>query len=435
MRHEPKVDRVDVEERIAAFEQEWRRGRVPAIAEFLPPSHVASATRRRELLFELVSVDLEYRWQLEFVRPDTGGALRRRPTLADYTRDVPELGTVGDLPAWLVAEEYRVRRVWGDRPDHERFLSHYADHAAALLPLLHQLDQELAVEEPSRHPASTARRLQTIHFDPRAPLPYSDYVLERVIGTGGMGKVYRATQKSLARTVAIKALRKSRQTDPQAVEQFLREARLVGSLRHPNIVGVHGLGRFPGGGYFLVMDFIDGHDLARWQNRGIAPISEAVRITRDVATAIAYAHAHGVLHCDLKPGNVLLANDGHVYVTDFGLARLVSHPAASGPAALGGTLPYLAPELLDAQAETIGPAVDIYGIGGILYTLLTGRAPFEGGREEVLQKIDAAEPLEPPSRFRLEIPQMLEAVCLRCLHPAPQQRFATAKEVAEALIR
>jgi tRNA A-37 threonylcarbamoyl transferase component Bud32 len=426
--------RIDVEERIAAFERAWHRGSPPAITEFLP-SKGARARGTRELLLELVSVDLEYRWQPESLSQASQDALGARPTLADYAREVPAVGAVRGLPTWLVCEEYRVRQVWGDRPSHERFLSEYPEHATELAPLLQQIDRELAVEELPAAGSALPDQLETLQFDPRAPLPYWDYVLERLIGMGGMGKVYRARQKSLARTVAIKALRKSRQADPWAVEQFLQEARLVGGFRHPNIVSVNGLGRFPGGGYFLVMDFIDGQDLTRWQGGRPATVQEAMRITREVALAIAYAHAQGVVHCDLKPGNVLLASDGHVYVTDFGFARLVNPPTVSEPAIFGGTLPYLAPELLEMRAEAIGPAVDVYGLGGILYTLLSGRTPFEGDFQEIMQKISSAEPIQPPSRLRLDVPQELDAICMKCLHAAPEQRFARMAEIVESLAR
>jgi DNA-directed RNA polymerase specialized sigma24 family protein len=255
----------------------------------------------------------------------------------------------------------------------------------------------------------------TADIDPRAPLRYSDYLLEKLLGAGGMGKVYEATQRSLGRRVAVKSLLKSRQADPRAVEQFLREGQVLASLRHPNIVGFHGLGRFPGGGYFLVMDLIEGRDLQSLLGGGPLPVDRAVQIVRTVAAAVGHVHHHGVIHCDLKPANILLDKSGQPVVTDFGLAQLVKREAI----VIGGTSGYMAPELVEERIR-LSPAVDVYGLGALLFALLTGMPP--GPAELCL-----------PSQRRNDIPPPLDLVCRRSLCRDPAKRLQNVQEFTAAL--
>lgn len=202
---------------------------------------------------------------------------------------------------------------------------------------------------------------------PENQLPYSDYRLERLIGAGGMGKVYRATQISTGAVVAIKAIRKDRQKDPRAVKQLVHEAAVVGGPRHPGIIRVHGLGRFPAGGYFLVMDHVEGYNLQTLVDQRRVRPDDAVSVIERVAEAIGHAHAAGVVHCDLKPANVLVSANGAVVVTDFGFAQLISK--GSPRTLLGGTLGYLAPELLKGLRSP-SPAADVFSLGRMLQRIV-----------------------------------------------------------------
>jgi len=222
------------------------------------------------------------------------------------------------------------------------------------------------------------------------PLPYSDFRLERLIDAGGMGKVYRATQLSTGETVAVKALRKEQQTDSRAVRQFLHEAEVVAGLNHPGVIRVHGLGRFPSGGYFLVMNWIDGTDLQSLVDSGGIDFHETLRILRAAAEATSHSHRSGVVHCDLKPGNILLGTDGRVVVTDFGFAHLFT--GAPVPTAMGGTIGYLAPELLDSQTSPT-PLADIYSLGRILERL-TGQ--HDARAAELISRCVARAPSDRP---------------------------------------
>lgn len=253
--------------------------------------------------------------------------------------------------------------------------------------------------------------------EPHAPLRYSDYLLEQLVGAGGMGKVFRAREKRTGRTVAIKTLHKSRQTDERAIALFVQEAQVLARLRHPGIVGTHGLGRFPGGGYFLALDFIAGRDLQTRLAGGPVPLNEALRIASEVAAAVQYAHEQGVVHCDLKPGNVLLDQQGHVFVTDFGFAYLVADAAATARRLLGGTTGYVASEVLRGSPPT--PAADVYALGSLLWALATGDT-----------RADSVGDLE-----RNPVSRSLWAVIERCLAADPERRYRSMNDLAADLQR
>ena len=251
---------------------------------------------------------------------------------------------------------------------------------------------------------------------PEAPLKFSDYLLRELLGSGGMGKVYRATDRRSGKTVAVKALHKARQSDQRAVDQFVQEAQILGKLQHDNIVGVQGLGQFPAGGYFIVMDFVDGSDLERRLADGPLPVSEVVAIAKQVARAVQYAHNNGVVHCDLKPANVLLDNEQRVFVTDFGFAFRLTGGATQTGAGVGGTEGYIAPEVLRAQSRPTR-AADIYGLGVMLWTLATGKRPGRCGT------------------VRAEHPTLaqLDAICRRCTADDPDRRYRDVAELIRAL--
>ena len=422
-----------LEQTIHAFERAWRAESPPSISDTI---RNGEPQMRRDLARELAMIDMELRWQASAEGPPPNDSLGAQPTWPDYAAHVPEIGDVAQIPPALIAEEYRVRQLWGDRPSHDRFISRYPDQLTQLPKWLSRIDDELRcdgvmVGEPSR-PAPVVPAAP----DPRAPLPWSDYLLQEHLGSGGFGKVYRAQQKSLGRPVAVKALHKARQRDPQAVEQFIQEARLLARLKHPAIVGVHGLGRYPGGGYFLVLDLIEGEDLQRRIERGPLSIAESVGITVAVAEGIHYAHQHGILHGDIKPGNVLLDAAGAVTITDFGLGHLF--PAAEGEAASryfhGGTLAYLAPEA--ACDGRIGVATDVYGLGALLYSLLTARPPQTGEyAKATLSQLASRREIVPPSTIRSEVPRELDQLAMRCLETDVAARYSTAADVASALRR
>ncbi len=270
--------------------------------------------------------------------------------------------------------------------------------------------------------------------DPKAPLAYSDYTLEKLIGAGLMGRVYRAWQHSLDRPVAVKYLRKAFHHDTEAVQRFLTEARTVARLRHPHLVGIHGLGRTPRGGYFLVMDWIEGFDLAHViKQKNPVNIADAVRWTREACAAIGKAHELNIIHCDLKPGNILLDEDGHVLITDFGMSRSLADDSRTNDR-IEGTAPFMAPEQVSSHWGPINVRTDVYGLGAVLYTLLTGVPPSQGRNlADVLANVVSANPIAPLETLRRDVPATLSRVCMKSLAKPPWERFGSAQEFSEQL--
>ncbi|MEM8678076.1 MAG: sigma-70 family RNA polymerase sigma factor [Planctomycetota bacterium] len=254
-----------------------------------------------------------------------------------------------------------------------------------------------------------------VAFEDRLWLHYEDYVLSDLRGAGGMGKIYRATHRRTGQVVAFKTLHKSKQTDSRAVAQFVQEAEVLSSMQHPHIIRTHGLGRFPGGGFFLVMDYVDGEDLQQRVNRGAVPTQEVLRLMRQIASALQFAHSRSIIHCDLKPANVIVNNDGHAFVTDFGFAYVLSSSAKSKTTSIGGTEGYLAPEVY-VGAPTI--AADIFALGMLMWVLLTGQRP--------------GPPPLAGTEFEDDPPDLM-AICHRCMKADPGLRFAQVADFCQAL--
>ncbi len=278
------------------------------------------------------------------------------------------------------------------------------------------------------------------------PLPIPDRIPEfdqiRKVGQGGMGTVYRAVQDGLDRAVALKVLHEASSADGYGLRRFRREVQALARIRHPNVVQIHDIGAFEGRP-FLVMEWIEGGDLGARLREGPLAVTEAIKILVPLARALQAAHDLGIVHRDLKPGNVLLAVDeagGHrpqPKLVDFGLARLVGEaPGQTTRGTALGTPGFMAPEQTGLMGDVPqGPAVDIYAMGALLYTMLIGRPPFAGSTAaEVLHQVVADDPV-PPRRLRSSIPRDLETICLKCLERDPSRRYATATEVAEELER
>lgn len=253
-----------------------------------------------------------------------------------------------------------------------------------------------------------------------------------MIGAGGMGKVYRAVRRRDEQPLALKFLRKNWLADPRAVAAFVREARTIAGLRHPGIVAIHGLGRTPWGGLFIAMDLVDGGDLSRQLGHGPVPAPRAAEWIAQAARALECAHGHGVLHCDLKPANLLLAADGTIRLSDFGLARHVNDRAAGG--GFAGTAAYMAPEQAADCWGPLTPATDVYGLGAVLYHLLTGQPPFVESRvPEMLARIVSREKPIAPQRLNAQVPSRLSDLCLRCLSKSAADRFPSMIDLEREL--
>lgn len=237
-----------------------------------------------------------------------------------------------------------------------------------------------------------------------ATLHFAEYRLHQWIGDGASGNVYRASEKATGRTVAIKFLKKQFLFQPRWVDSFLREVQMVSRLQHPGIISIHGLGKTPNRGFFLVMEWAPGGDLTRYALAKRLPLKQVCQWLLELSAALQHAHQHGVIHCDLKPANVLIGSDGHLLLSDFGFARRSLNTPGSRLSD-GGTPAYIAPELVDSKWGVIGPATDVFGVGAILFNLLTGRPPHDGSHpESALRQAVSAAPVVWPSHAECDIP-------------------------------
>ncbi len=250
-----------------------------------------------------------------------------------------------------------------------------------------------------------------------------------------MGVVYKARQKSLNRIVALKMILPGRLTSAEDLERFRREAEATARLQHPNIVAVHEVGEFEGQ-HFYSMDYIDGPSLAKRLLQGPFPNRVAARYILLIARAIDHVHRHGILHRDLKPSNILLDSHDEPHITDFGLAKKIGGDSTQTRAGVVmGTPSYMAPEQAAGKIQELGPACDVYGLGAVLYELLTGRPPFRSETPldtvvHVLEKEPA-----PPRLLNPKIERDLETICLKCLEKDPSRRYKSAEELAQDLER
>ncbi len=259
------------------------------------------------------------------------------------------------------------------------------------------------------------------------------YRLERMLGRGGMGRVYAAVNEAAGSRVAIKVLVETFAEDPEIIERFFTEARAVNLIAHENIASVIDLDRLPDGRPYIVMELVDGKTLR--EVKSSAPLGGVVHAIIEVLAALEAAHAIGIVHRDLKPDNVIITARGHAKVLDFGIAKLTwAHPGAVGPrTATGivlGTPEYMAPE--QVEGRTPDARSDLYAVGVMLYELVTGKRPFAGTDWDVMRAhLQEAPP--PPRSLRADLPQVMEDVILRALAKRPEDRYETAAAMSKAL--
>ena len=296
--------------------------------------------------------------------------------------------------------------------------------------------------------------------DDRVPLPdktnsskrskafadFGDYELLEVIGRGGQGVVYRARQKSLSRTVALKVIGLGHWATDAHLKRFRREAEAAASLDHSGIVPIYEVGERDGSCYFS-MKLVEGGQLdevlksasrtdSSRGEREPMPIRQAVTLIAKVARTVHYAHEHGILHRDIKPGNILLDQKDEPHLTDFGLARLVeTESTITRTMEVLGTPSYMAPEQAVGNNEAVTNVADVYGLGAVLYQLLTGQPPFAGGTTyETIKLLLDTEPRQ-PRLLNPKIDRDLSTICLKCLEKDPKRRYSSALALAEDLER
>jgi serine/threonine-protein kinase len=261
------------------------------------------------------------------------------------------------------------------------------------------------------------------------------YTVLGVLGRGAMGVVYKAQQQGLKRVVALKMILAGDQAADRDRARFRIEAVAVAQLQHPSIVQIYEIGEHDGKPFFS-LEYVEGGSLARKVSSTPLPPRTAAEIIRAMAQAMQYAHEKGIIHCDLKPANVLLTPDGQPKITDFGLAKRLDEESGQTHAGIVlGTPSYMPPEQAEGRLADVGPLSDVYSLGAILYELLTGRAPFRAATMlDTLQQVRLQEPVS-PAQLQPGTPRDLETIALKCLQKEPRKRYGSAAELAEDLRR
>jgi serine/threonine-protein kinase len=256
------------------------------------------------------------------------------------------------------------------------------------------------------------------------------YELEQLVGSGGMSNVFRAHDRLLERTVALKILHEQYTRDDDYVERFRREARAVAKLAHPNIVTVIDRGE-QDGRQFIVFEYVDGPNLKDLTRDGPLEVHDAIGLTLQVAHALSFAHNRGLVHRDVKPQNVLLNEDGQAKVTDFGIARSIDVQGFTHTGTVLGTSDYIAPE--QARGQRVDPKTDIYSLGAVLYELLVGDVPFSGDNFVAVAMRHVNEPVPSVLEHRPDCPPRLDFAIQRAMAKDPDDRFASMDDLVVEL--
>lgn len=438
------------------FATHWdEHGEPPDVVAFLARHPSADLdTQLQVLLF-----DQEHRWR-------AGGF----QTVEDYLADFPEIAARPELKVQLIMAEMAHQRLRGDEQPIARIEARFPDCAALLrfvldsansaisptLPISGLPSHPMADLEPATvvlQPLGSESSGRSLPREPRHDrasvtnltrnnsnsiirgVRIGDYVIQQEIARGGMGVVFQAIDDRFHRVVALKCIQSGMLASHKEVQRFQSEAHAAAGLDHPHIVPVYDVGECDGLHYYA-MGFVNGETLAARLHHGPMSPERAARLAEVLAQAVAYAHRQGIIHRDLKPGNIMLDASGQPHITDFGLAKRTHHDLSltlSGE--IIGTPNYIPPEQAAGQNHSAGPAWDIYSLGAILYSMLTGQPPFQAATvNETLQQVLKCEPV-PPRRLNASIPKDLETICLKCLQKSPGKRYATAADLADDLCR
>ncbi|MEK7269457.1 MAG: serine/threonine-protein kinase, partial [Planctomycetota bacterium] len=270
---------------------------------------------------------------------------------------------------------------------------------------------------------------------PTLPRVFSHYVLLEEIGRGGIGVVYRALDPALDRWVAIKVLSGRSLEDPDMIRRFDEEAHAVAALSHPGIVPLYEAGEFEGT-HYIAMEFVEGKTLDRRKRKDLFAPAEALRIVLECAEALHFAHTRGIIHRDVKPSNIVLDPAGRIRLLDFGLAKREDvEKGITRTGEIVGTPAYMSPEQVEGDTDLIGPRTDVYGLGTVLYEMLTGHPPFDGKTAiEVLFNVRDTDPI-PPRQLNPRVHRDVESICLKAMDKIPARRYASADELAEDIRR
>ena len=411
---------------VGRLEKTWQRDGSADLALFVPPEDDSS---RERVLVELIKVDQEYRWES-----------RQNKRLEKYLEEWPELAATPELVAELLEAECLTQSAFRSTPSAEELETRFPG-------VLKQLDLSRIEAEVEGERETACRNAEvsrdsdksehgqgrTLRGSPKkAPLKPGDsfgrYEARELLGRGGMGLVYRAYDTTLDRDIALKIPHFDSDLESTVAEWFLNEARTAAKIRHPNVCPIHDVGQIDGT-YYLAMALIEGQTLAAWMSKQAVEPLTACKLLRKVASALSRVHEAGIVHRDIKASNVMIDESGEPLLMDFGLADLTKDDGRSSKGEqFLGTPAYMSPE--QVRGETADARSDIYGVGVLLYELLTGRPPFNAPLEELLVRIPHEEPPR-PREIRPEVDPDLEAICLKAMAKNPADRFQSAAELAE----
>ncbi|MBD3672269.1 MAG: serine/threonine protein kinase [Planctomycetaceae bacterium] len=347
--------------------------------------------------------------------------------------DLPSISSIDDREEQLaVLVDYALQKMHaGERPDIAVLTRECPGLAGELRELL--ATAELAEEFVSNDVTKSVIATTYEFSDP--PSSIGDYELLEELGRGGMGVVYKARQKKLDRSVALKMMLGGSAATEQDQQRFRQEAEAVAKLDHPNIVAVHEVGETNGQLYFS-MKYVSGQTLAQRLQQGPIPVKEAIRMMTELCDAISEAHKHGIVHRDLKPSNILLDEHDHPYITDFGLAKQLESKnlTLTETGAILGTPGYLSPEQASAGRQNVSKPSDIYSLGALLYAMLTGAPPFEGATPvQTIMKVLEQDPI-PPRQINAEIDPDLQLIVMKCLQKPQELRYHSVEALRNDLL-
>jgi serine/threonine-protein kinase len=413
----PSADGHDLEVIVRRFEGAWRDGPTPALTDFLPPA----GPLRLAVLVELAHIDLELRLK--------AGEPARAET---YIEHFPELAGDPEHALGLIRAEFALRRRAEPAltpADYERRFPQYRDALAGLDRSGDEVAPDTSAPAHAAEPHLTPVNPAVASYGAAPPEKVGKYQVVRPLGRGGQAGTYLAFDPDLRRHVVLKWYHAAR--TPAEQETVLREGRALARVSSPAVAPCYGCDRH-GGVPFLVIEYVRGRTLsAAHAARPLSPAEAAALVAR-LAEGVAAVHACGLLHRDLKPANVIVGDDGRPRLVDFGLAEPLG---GDGLGHVSGTLPYMAPEQARGDVARIDPRTDVYGLGAILYELLTGRPPHRADTVEGLWEAARAGDVAAPSTLNPRVPRALEAVCRKCLAKGPADRFASAAELARVLDR
>jgi WD40 repeat protein len=419
----------DEAEAARKFWKLWQKPVPPDLEPFLQSVGPLTPVR----LAAVLCVDLRERWKRQ-----------QRIPPEDYLKRFPQLRTEHEAALDVVYCEFLLRDENGEAPTAAEYSKRFPDIAAELgrqieMHRLLQADEhEISIKTVADDASRKLRAMKPPAVRSAAsknwPILPGYEILDR-LGRGGMGVVYKAWQENLFRVVAIKMLQADSGDSAQALARFRVEAEAIARLHHANILQVYEVGEHDSRP-FLVMEFADAGTLAQKADGNPWPAHDSAQMVETLARAVHYAHQRGVVHRDLTPGNVLLFADGTPKLSDFGLAKLlVGGSSLTQTGAIVGTPSYMSPEQASGTSRDVGPTVDVYALGTILYELLTGRPPFMAATPlETLALVAHADPVA-PRQLQPSVPRDLETICVKCLRKEPGRRYASAADLADDLKR